>query len=50
MGLLISFLTFVGTSTALFHYFKCDTLLDINKSFLKKDYSVDCESGRFRGF
>ena len=62
MFLLLTFLVLVGTSTVLFHYFKCHEFEEVEDeekefafgrtgrapvSFMYKDYSINCNSERY---
>ena len=46
----------ISTSTALLHFFKCQSfdLPEVDgggaQQYLYKDYSVDCDSNRYKGF
>jgi hypothetical protein len=49
--LFLTFLVLVGTSTKLFHFFKCDSFPEADggeQRYLFKDYSVDCNSYKYR--
>lgn len=49
--LLLAFLVLVGTSTTLFHYFNCEEFPEAaggTDSYLRKDFSIDCNSQRYR--
>ena len=54
--LLLTFLVLISTSTALLHFFKCQSfdLPEVDgggaQQYLYKDYSVDCDSNRYKGF
>lgn len=43
----------IGTSTTLFHFFKCDEFDEVPggpERYLMEDYSVDCDSPRYRAY
>ena len=52
----LTFLVMVGTSTTLFHYLKCHEFIvpDADgggtRRFLFKDYSIDCDSARYKAY
>jgi hypothetical protein len=46
--LIMTFLIFISTSSAIFGYFKCDKFLDLDQSFLELDYALDCDGDRYK--
>jgi len=51
--LALTFVVFVATSTVIFNYFKCRSFPEAEhgkESYLYKDYSVDCNSSRYKMF
>jgi hypothetical protein len=51
--LALTFMALVATSTVLFNYFKCQSFLEAEngeESYLFKDYSIDCDSSRYKIF
>ena len=48
--LLLTFLVLIGTSTKLFHFYRCHAFPEISSNFLQKDYSISCLSSRYRVF
>ena len=54
--LTITFLVLISTSTLLFHFLKCDVFTVPDEdgggtySYLMKDYSLDCDSARYKLF
>jgi hypothetical protein len=49
--LVLTFLVLVSTSTVLFNYFKCRSFPEAEngkETYLYKDYSVDCDSSRYK--
>ena len=47
MILTISFLAFITTSSVVFGYFKTDAIVDIDKTYLELDYSLDVQKPRY---
>ena len=49
--LLLTFLVLVSTSTKCLHFLKCHEFVELDdpKYYLYKDYSIDCESSRYKG-
>ena len=45
--LTISFLVFITTSSVVFGYFKTDEIVDIGKTYLELDYSLDVQNPRY---
>ena len=48
--LVLTFLVLIGTSTKLFHFYRCHPLPEISASYLQKDYSISCETFRYQAF
>jgi len=51
--LTVTFFALVGTSTTVFHYFKCHDFPEAEggvQSYLRKDYAIDCKSPRYATF
>ena len=48
--LLFSFIVLIGTSSAIFEYFQCESFEEVEPvvSYLVHDYSLDCASERYR--
>lgn len=47
--LLFTFLVYISTSSTIFSFFKCDyTFPDIDRSYLEMDYTILCDSERYK--
>jgi len=46
----LSFLVLVSTSTYLFNYFVCHEFSEAGESYLRRDYSIDCNSDEYLRF
>jgi len=51
--LFVTFLVLAGNSTVLLHYFRCESFPDApggTRRFLVVDYSLDCDSRRYKAY